>query len=419
MKIDTYYHTEIERFLDQCIQCGICADECPVLPYTDISHTSSSKIQQAVFDSIASGRSNNLAYTKAFACMECFKCTTNVCPRDLNPMLVNEIIKGAFIEDNRAGSLFRDNRDPDSLQRIVASVQVTGAEYRRITTPTPVQEVKYLLFPGCNVYFQPEKILNVLDIFETVGDSYAFLPGLDYCCSDNHLFFGLHKQGSQVADELLTAIGRYNPDTVVLWCPTCHCRFDKIISPSMDVPFQVVSFPQYLSKNMDKLPLSAVSEKNILTLHEPCKSAFTGVDPNGTRQVISQLSGVELREMEHHGADTKCCGSGAICWFPDSCDQISNNRLREAEQTGANQLVTVCHFCNQIFAAKEADFGFDVVNYVSLVAGAMGIDRQDKFKKYAQFNDLELILNDIGTNMDASPFEKEQITDALQKVFIR
>ena len=99
-----------------------------------------------------------------------------------------------------ADSPFSDSQQPESPQRILASVQVSEAEYKRITTPTPEQDVKYVFFPGCNVYFQPEKILNALDIMEAIGDSHAFLPGLDYCCGDNYLFFGLQKEGGCAAD---------------------------------------------------------------------------------------------------------------------------------------------------------------------------------------------------------------------------
>ena len=419
MTILEHYTKGKLQFLDQCIQCGVCADECPILPYTDISEISSQEIQEGVFDSVENGTFNHFAYTKAFACMECFKCTTDICPQDLNPMLINELIKGLFISKGLADSPFSDSQKPDSPQRILASVQVSDDEYKRIMTPTPERDVKYVFFPGCNVYFQPEKLLNALDIMKAIGDPYAFLPGLDSCCGDNHLFFGHQKEGSCIADELMAKVARYNPETLILWCPTCHCRFNKYISPSMNVSFKVVSFPQYLSKNMKKLPLVDTVADRILTLHEPCKSAYTGVDLNGSRQVLSQLPGVTLKEMKHHGADTLCCGSGAVCWFPDSCAQIQDNRLREAEQTGADQMVTVCHYCNQTFASKEMDFDFTIVNYVNLVADAIGIHRQDKFKKYAQWNDLELILKDIGTNIESAPFEKEKIIDTLRSVFIK
>jgi len=419
MTVLKHFTKEKHKFLDQCIQCGICADECPVLPYTNISETSSQEIQEAVYDSLENGTFNPLTYTKAFACMQCFKCTTDICPQGLNPMLINELIKGDFIRADLADDTFSDSQEPESLQRIIAGVQVSESEYQRITTLSPEQNANYVFFPGCNVYFQPEKILNALDIMDTIGDSYAFLPGLEYCCGDNHLFFGRQKKGSAVASVLIDKILRYNPDTLILWCPTCHCLFSTYILPSMDVPFKVVSFPQYLAKHMGKLTLNGGETDRRLTLHDPCKSAYTGVDLNGTRDVLSQLPGTELREMEHHSADAVCCGSGAACWFPDSCSQIQVNRLKEAEQTGADLLVTVCHYCNQTFASKAAEFDFEVTNYVNLVAEAMGIYREDKFKKYVQWNDLELILNDIGSNIENLPFEKEKIIEALRSVLIK
>jgi len=57
--------------------------------------------------------------------------------------------------------------------------------------------------------------------------------------------------------------------------------------------------------------------------------------------------------------------------FPQSCAQIRKKRLRDAAQTGAERLVTVCHFCNQTFTAEEAHYDFRVTNYVDLVGEAM------------------------------------------------
>ncbi len=83
------------------------------------------------------------------------------------------------------------------------------------------------------------------------------------------------------------------------------------------------------------------------------------------------------------------CGSGAICWFPESCKKIREERLQEAAQTVAELLVTVCHYCHQAFAPEEADYDFNVTNYVNLVAEAMGISRDDTLKKYLLCGDLK------------------------------
>ena len=122
--------------------------------------------------------------------------------------------------------------------------------------------------------------------------------------------------------------------------------------------------------------------------------------------------------MKHHGPETVCCGSGAICWFPESFARIRKERLQDAAQTGAERLVTVCHYCNQAFAGEETNCDFSVTNYVNLVAESMGIRRDDTFKNYTLWRSLERILNDADNHIAESPFERERIVEVLRSVFI-
>ncbi len=418
MRILDLYAKEKQSFLENCVQCGLCAEECPILPYTEIGNLSAQEIQEDVFDFIKNENPNQQAYTKAFACMECFKCTTDICPENLNPMLVNELIKREYISRRLANRAYSDATQPESTHRVLASIQVSASDYKKITKSSDKQKARYVLFPGCNVYFQPEKILNAVDIMDAIGDDYIFLPGLDNCCGDNFMFLGDINEGSRKAEELVSTIAGYKAEAVILWCPTCQCRFDKTITPALDIPFKILSFPQYLAKNMNRLNLSDASAGTV-TLHEPCKSAYTGVDLNGPREVLNQLPGVSLREMEHHGKNTKCCGSGAICWFPESCAQFREDRLKEAAKTGAERLVAICHYCGQTFADEEQRFDFRVTNYVNLVAEAIGIKRDDKFKIYTQWGDLDRIIKDADTYISESDFDKERIVEVLKAVFIQ
>lgn len=418
MAISDLYRREKQRFLDNCVQCGLCAEICPILPHTDIQDIASQDIQEGVFRFMDIGTPNQQAYTKAFACMECFKCTADICPEDLNPMLVNELVKGEYISRGLAEQAYGDQQEPESIHRLLASIQVSGTDYRKITQRSKKENGRFVFFPGCNVYFQPEKILNALDIMEAIGDDYAFLPGLDSCCGDSCLFTGDITKGEQQAETLINTIADFNPEAVILWCPTCQCRFEKSIAPAVDIPFRILSFPQYLAANMSKLPLSGASA-GVVTLHEPCKSAYTGLGSDGPREVLRQLPGVTLIEMKNHGPEASCCGSGAVCWFQESSSGMRDNRLLEAEQTSAERLVTICHYCGQTFGQEEDRFNFKVTNYVNLVAEAMGIHRVDTFKKYALWGDLERILHDASDHLQESPFEKEKVIKALQAVFTR
>ena len=73
MTIIDLYAEEKQSFLENCIQCGICAEGCPVLSYTEVGDVSAQEIQEDVFDFMEGGIPNQRAYTKAFACMEFFK----------------------------------------------------------------------------------------------------------------------------------------------------------------------------------------------------------------------------------------------------------------------------------------------------------------------------------------------------------
>jgi hypothetical protein len=121
--------------------------------------------------------------------------------------------------------------------------------------------------------------------------------------------------------------------------------------------------------------------------------------------------------MKNSGSDAICCGSGAACWFPDSCAQIRDSRLQKAAETGSQRLVTVCRYCGQTFVEQEALYDFSVTNYVNLVAKAMGIHRDDKFRQYKQWGNTDLIIEDAGQHLLELPFGKKRINEVLQAVF--
>ena len=72
-------------------------------------------------------------------------------------------------------------------------------------------------------------------------------------------------------------------------------------------------------------------------------------------------------------------------------------------------MVTVCHYCNQTFAADETHYDFSVINYVNLVAGPIGLRRKDKSKQYMLWGNLDPILKDADEHIAESPFGSERI----------
>ena len=219
-----------------------------------------------------------------------------------------------------------------------------------------------------------------------------------------------------LSQELFKKLSSYKPQEVVFWCPTCLCRFEKTISQTTKLQFTMMSFPQFLAKHMDDLSFEKRIRKTV-TLHEACKAAFTGVDLTGARQVLQKIPGVKLVEMPRHGKNTVCCGSGAEDYFQNGFEAVRDDRMMEASQTNADVLVDVCHHCHNVFVSNEDKYNYSVKNYISLVAEALGIEREDTFKKYKQINNIDTILADIDKRIDKLPFTREKIIEALNTIF--
>ena len=411
-----YYQAEKRRALEKCVECGVCAKKCPIIKTTELADVSPSEIQKQIKAYLKSGDTNRTVFNRAFSCMQCFQCVDKCCPEGLDPMAVNEIIKWEYRQNKVVEMGYGDPKDVDSTHRVLADIQLADEDYQKITTPTTKNTVTHVFFSGCNVYYQPEKLLNALDIMDLITGDYAFVPGLDFCCGNVYIYSGAIEKAGQASTELIEQLSVYKPVTVVFWCPTCLCRFDKTLSKVHKIPFEMMSFPQFLAQNMDTLSFKNKINKTV-TLHEACKAAFTGLDLTGARELLHKLPGVNLVEMPRHGKKTVCCGSGAEDYFPNSFETVRDDRLVEASQTGADMLVDVCHHCHNVFCSHESEYGFEVKNYVSLVAEALGIERVDKFKIYKQWGDLDKIMDDAQDYIGASPFSVDKIRNVLNEAF--
>jgi Fe-S oxidoreductase len=414
--LSEFYKNEKQRFIEKCRECGFCAKTCPIVSKTKLNEIKPKAIQSAVKKFLSEGCDSEIVRTRVFSCMECFGCCQGVCPEGLDPLRIHEIIKHELRQKDPDNFPSYDTRDPNLTHRILASIQVSAAEYRRIFTATPPRQVRRVFFPGCNVYFQPEKILNALDILEQIDPEIAFVPGLDDCCGDCHIWYGDAEKADTIADELFAKIATFNPETLILWCPTCQCRFERTFAPVKRYPFEIVTLSQFVSRHLEKLPIQPTNDLHV-TLHEACKSSLTGLDPQGPRPILKAM-GARLTEMSCHGENAACCGSGAIEKFPEACRQMRDNRLAEAGATGADTLVTVCHFCNQLFHKAQAPQPFQVESYINLLAKALGIAREDKYRKYSHWADTDKIIDDARHCIAASPFSAEQITATITKIFV-
>jgi Fe-S oxidoreductase len=401
---------------DTCTACGTCFRTCPAVQRLDFAGLSPKDVQAQVRAYLAGGDPTEAVFRRAFSCMGCYGCCEGVCPQGLDVMHVNEIVKALYRRSGLDVTAYTPARDPRAPQRVLASMQVTPEDYRRVFTPSPPGPAGTVFFPGCNVYAQPARLLEALDVLALVDGDVAFLPGLDHCCGDTPFFMGDHDEGTRAADDLVAALGAYEADTVVLWCPTCLCRMNTDTLTTERLPFRTVSLAQFLTERLDRLDLAEPVPVRA-TLHEACKAAFTGLDLEGPRPLLSGIPGLDLVEMPRSGAKTVCCGSGAFTWFPSIGAEVRDARLEEARETGADLLIDVCHYCHHVFLPDAGRFDIMVENWIHVLARAAGVARNEDYAEWRTWGDAERILALADDAIAASPFDRETIATVMRSHF--
>ena len=106
-----------------------------------------------------------------------------------------------------------------------------------------------------------------------------------------------------------------------------------------------------------KLPLK-------VTYHDPCHLGRHSGLYEEPRNVITKTC--VLVEMNRNRERSRCCGAGAgvKSAFPDTALEVASKRVQDAEETGAEILVTSCSFC--ILNLENAlDHKLEDVNSVS------------------------------------------------------
>jgi len=347
-----------QHIIDNCIACGTCAKICPSIEVAQMGHVKPKVIQEHLLEFIKAPQADDIVSQRIDSCLECFKCV-DVCPKDLNPLAFIGLAKFVAFQNQYepyASAKPADyrahyqslNSDLDERQRSAVT---------KITVPTTSRNV---FFPGCNVYKDSQRLLRIREILNRIDPDIAFLPGLEFCCGDTYIFEGRLDLGEDQNSALHKEIERINPEQVILWCPTCLAH----IKTRGNTSVRWVSFFQFCLENMDKLDFVATEKKKIVTLHEPCKTAYTGLDQSH-RDVIGAMPDIELREMP---SGIGCCGSGGISYYKDNTiNMISAKRLREAAETQADMLVTVCHYCQEVFDDINSYESLQIVNLADLM----------------------------------------------------
>jgi Fe-S oxidoreductase/nitrate reductase gamma subunit len=351
-------------FYDACMRCGRCVQSCPShgagepLAPRDFVQAMRQGLWQRhspVGDIRFLNPKRSLESKTAWYCTTCAACQ-EICPVYGAPFRV--------ISKNRA-ALVEEGKDvPDlmnqTLERLfhyenpwVASKRERGAWAKDLGIPVLKPDGKappLCYFVGCTTSFdaRAQGIARALTgILQKAGVRFGMIGEKEPCCGDIARVVGetgLFQEKKENARELF---GRLRILEVVTSSPHCfHTFFHEYAGR----PFGVRHYVSVLAELVAAGRLTFKKNGSLtVTYHDPCYLGRHNGFFDEPRGIIRALPGVTLKEMIHHGPDSLCCGGGGgRMWQGPELHgeaRMSEIRMKEARDTGAEVLITACPLC--------------------------------------------------------------------------
>ena len=134
--------------------------------------------------------------------------------------------------------------------------------------------------------------------------------------------------------------------------------------------FQRLGLEVLIEKGFD-MDLKTEQETTV-TYHDPCRLGRQIGLYEEPRNLIKDVGGVELVEMEHHGEDALCCGVSSMMACNENSRSVRLERFEEVRATGAEVMLTSCPKCVSHFECLKFEgdptHNFEILDVVTFLA---------------------------------------------------
>jgi len=230
----------------------------------------------------------------------------------------------------------------------------------------PTEGAELLVFGGCTAsYKMPPMLQSGVSILMKAGIPFAYAGSEEYCCGSPILRTGQLEAAKRVISHNIELFNKMGIKRMVSPCSGCSktLRFDypkwaKSLGLKFDV--EVMHFSKLYVKLLEEGTLKPTKEINMnVTYHDPCHLGRSQGIYDEPRQILAAIPGLKLTEMEYNRENAHCCGAGGgvRAQYPHIANDLATNRIKQAEETGAKSMVTMCPFCQSSFALMKKETG--------------------------------------------------------------
>jgi len=345
-----------------CFQCGKCDTVCP---WNRVRTFSMRKlIRQATFGL------TEIENEEIWRCTTCGRCA-EVCPREVKQiqdmMALRRMATGYGVFPEHIKPVRTATAGLGAEANPFGEPRANRADWAKgLNVKTFEEGMEILYFPGCYLCYDPrlKKVAAATaKVLNAAGVDYGILGEEENCCGES-----IRKTGNE---ELFKELAKANIKTwidhgvkkIVVSSPHCYHTF-KNEYPEFNVNFEIMHISEFICQLIKEGRLQITKEyPKKVTYHDPCYLGRHNHIYDEPRDVLKNIPGLELVEMEEARVNSLCCGmGGGRIWVETiKSDRFANLRLEQAVALGAQELVTACPYCITNFEDSRVVMNFDDV----------------------------------------------------------
>jgi Fe-S oxidoreductase len=405
--------------LDNCTRCGRCFEVCPMTAPAGIAGKNAADVVGGVLEIIRGGSGSPASERWAQVCSGSGSCIP-ACPEAVNPRFMLALARVAMQrratveEQHQKGSAAFSKMGRGV--RVLSRMQLPADVLKRFRSEGAVEAPPEVVFyTGCNVLKTPHIVLLALDILDALGVSYRVMGGPGDCCGVLQFRSGDLEASGRIAYRTTDRFAATGANKVLAWCPTCTIQIGENVLPGRTgtpgaPAYDLEAFVVYLASQLDRLrPLMRHPVNKRVGLHE--HPGVPGVCESAIR-ILQAIPGLQYVELAQPQVGYMC---NTLQPLPAFKRDVHRGILEAAAAAKVDALAGVYHACHRELCSHEADWPFEVVNFLELIGEAMGIRREDSFKRLKKMQDADAILADVMDLVEQHGLALEEVRAVIEK----
>ncbi len=358
-EITSYDTTNLEKLtaipgaesMGWCYQCGQCIGVCPVDNVGDYGPRKIYRKLQVGYDFLASD--------DLWQCTTCMNCL-RVCPKEVDMMKIMPAARAAAVLEGNVPAELQEmfqncaeygNPMGESARRRPRWTRELDFEVKDLSKEA--QPVEVLWFVGDHYAYHGrgnDAARAMARVFNRLGVDFGILGAEEKCDGDSQRLAGETGLFEELAEHNIEQFKRHEFQKLVVSGPHAYNAI-KNEYPKLGGEFPVEHYTQFLAARLEALkPLLTGSYPKKVTFHDPCYLGRHNGEYDAPRVLLEAIPGIEYGEMVRCKEQGYCCGGGGGGMWLDGfmADQVnermSENRVREAVEVGAEVLAVCCPY---------------------------------------------------------------------------